>query len=135
MKRGRGQLEKKVCVDRLETVGFYVKAMELWDCFWEDSEILGKDYRGREIVRQLVRSVGSIGANIEEGYGRGFGKEYPQYLRITRGSARESRGWYGRARKLLPEPILLERINILNEIIGAISKAVQTLERKGRQGK
>lgn len=25
----------------------------------------------------MVRCVGSIGANIEEGYGRGFGKEYP----------------------------------------------------------
>ena len=81
-------MEKDAWVDRLETVRFYVKAMELWDLFWDDSEILGKDYRGREIAKQLTRSVGSVGANIEEGYGRGFGKEYPHYLRIARGSAR-----------------------------------------------
>jgi four helix bundle protein len=32
-----------------------------------------KDIRGRAIAEQLIRSVGSICANIEEGYGRGFG--------------------------------------------------------------
>lgn len=76
---------------------FYQFAMELWKACWDDSELMVNDVRGREIVKQLTRNDGSISANIEEGYERGFGKEYPQFLRIARGSARESKGWYQRA--------------------------------------
>lgn len=67
--------------DRLEELGFYKMAMELWDDFWKDSEILMNDLRGKEIARQLTKSIGSTTANIEEGYGRGFGKEYPHFLK------------------------------------------------------
>ncbi len=62
--------------DRLNEVLFYQMSVELWNEHWNDCDILVKDVRGREIVKQLTRSVGSISANIEEGYGRGFGKEY-----------------------------------------------------------
>jgi four helix bundle protein len=126
------KMDSAETMDRLETVGFYIKAQQLWDDFWEDSEIIGKDYRGREIVKQLTRSVGSIAANIEEGYGRGFGKEYPQFLRIARGSARETKGWYQRAKRLLAEAVLAKRVSTLNQIIGAISKAIRTLESRKR---
>lgn len=78
--------------DRLDEIGFYTLALELWNDTWNDTEILMLDFRGKEISRQLIRAVGSISANIEDGYGRGFGKEYPHYLRISRGSARESKG-------------------------------------------
>jgi four helix bundle protein len=80
--------------DGLEKLRFYKMSLEIWDNCWNDSEIFMKDIRGIEIARHLTRSVCSISANIEEGYGRGFGKEYPQFLRIARGSARESKGWY-----------------------------------------
>ena len=73
--------------DGLEELRFYKMALELYDLCWSDTEILQKDFRGKEIAKQLIRSCGSISANIEEGYGRGFGKEYPHFLRIARGSA------------------------------------------------
>jgi four helix bundle protein len=91
-----------------------------------------KDLRGREIVRQMVRSIGSIAANIEEGYGRGFGKEYPQYLRTSRGSARESKGWYQRASHLLPTTVITERLALLDKIIAKLSRMIQTLETRHR---
>ena len=50
--------------DRLESFGIYQLACQLFDDFWADSEILGKDYRGRELVKQQVRSLDSICANI-----------------------------------------------------------------------
>ena len=78
--------------DRLESFGIYKLACELFDCFWADSEILGKDYRGRELVKQQVRSLDSICANIEEGYGRGENKEFPQHLKIARGKHARVRG-------------------------------------------
>ena len=87
--------------DRLGEIIFYRLSLELWDGCWADTDILAKDFRGKEIAKQLIRSVGSISANIEEGYGRGFGKEYPQFLRIARGSARESKGWYTKSKFLL----------------------------------
>ena len=95
--------------DRLESFGIYKLSCQLFDEFWSDSEILGKDYRGKELVRQQIRSLDSICANIEEGYGRGFGKELPYHLRIARGEARESKGRYMRCRHLLPEDILTIR--------------------------
>ena len=119
--------------DRLEELEFYRLAMQLWELFWQDSEKLAKDFRGREIARQMVRCIGSIAANIEEGYGRGFGKEYPQHLRYSRGSAREARGWYQRALPLLGRELVQERDEMLSRLIGMLSNAIQSLERKNRR--
>ena len=83
--------------DRLDSFRIYKLACQLFDDFWNDSEIVGKDYRGRELVKQQIRSLDSVCANIEEGYGRGFNKEMPQHLKIARGEARESKGRYRRA--------------------------------------
>lgn len=116
--------------DSLEDYRVYLTARQLFDAFWDDSETLSRDVRGRELVRQQVRSLDSICANIEEGYGRGFGKEWPHYLRIARGSARESRGRYERCARLLAAEVLAERASALNQIIGGLTKTIQTAERK-----
>ena len=68
-------------------------------------------------MSQLLRSSGSISANIEEGYGRGFGKDYARFLRITIGSARETRGWYWRDRKALELEVVQHRMNLTTDII------------------
>jgi four helix bundle protein len=115
--------------DKLDELIFYQKSLTLWDEFWNDSEILMKDIRGREIAKQMTKCVGSISANIEEGYGRGFGKEYPQFLRIARGSARESRGWYKKSKFLLPEELVTKRDSALGEIIAMLAKTISTLEK------
>src|SRR5580704_16468276 len=94
--------------DRLESFGIYQLARRLFDDFWKDSELLMKDIRGRELVRQQVRSLDSVCANMEEGFGRGFGKELPQHLKISRGEARESRGRYERCSPLLPPELVTE---------------------------
>ena len=88
--------------DRLENFGIYKLACQLLDDFWIDPEIVGKDYRGNELVKQQVRSLDSVCANREEGYGPGFNKEMPQHLKIARGEARESKGRYRRMKFLLP---------------------------------
>ncbi len=46
--------------DRLESFGIYQLSRQLFAEFWDDSEILGRDYRGRELVKQQVRSLDSI---------------------------------------------------------------------------
>lgn len=118
--------------DALDKVIFYQKSLQLWELFWKDSEVLMADVRGRELARQLTRSVDSVSANIEEGYGRGFGKEYPQFLRYSRGSARESKGRYRRCIPLLSERVVNERIGLLDEIIAMETKTIETLENKNK---
>lgn len=117
-------------IDRLESFRVYQLARQLFSDFWVDSEVVGQDYRGKELVRQQIRSLDSICANIEEGYGRGFGKEFPQHLRIARGEARESRGRYERMPPWLASDVLEDRLKRLDNIIGGLTATMSTLERK-----
>ena len=98
----------------------YRKALFLYDLLWEDCDKLSADRRGKAIVDQIIRSTGSISANIEEGHGRGFGKEYGYFLRVAAGSARETKGWYWRRRNLLPQNVLDHRLSLLDETIGLL---------------
>jgi len=125
----RQQRECKV-VDPLAKYPFYVKASSLYEKVLDDSETLGRDYRSREIVRQLVRSSGSIPANIEEGYGRGTRNEFVYFLTVACGSARETRGWYERSRRFLLPAVIEERQAAVDEIIALLVSTIRTL--KGR---
>ena len=106
--------------DRLWEFPAYQKALLLFDMAWEDCEKMLQDVRGRGNADQLNRGVGSISANIEEGYGRGFGKEYDYFLRVALGSARESRGWYYRSRRFLSPTVMQHRYALLDEIIALL---------------
>jgi len=116
--------------DRLESFGIYRLARQAFEEIWDDSEILGKDYRGRELAKQQVRSLDSVCANIEEGYGRGFGKELPQHLKIARGEARESRGRYERCSRLLSAETIAKRTETLSKIVGGLTKTIRTIENR-----
>ena len=98
----------------------YRYALFLSDLAWFDAEKIIKDSRGRGIAWQLVDSAGSIAANIEEGYGRGFGKDYSRFLRISLGSARETKGWYYRSRHVLEEQVVHHRMALIDEIIASL---------------
>ena len=119
--------------DRLESFGIYQLARQLFEDFWKDSDILLKDQRGRELTKQQVRSLDSVCANMEEGFGRGFGKELPQHLKISRGEARESRGRYERCNHLLPPETIAQRVSTLSHIIGGLSKTIQTIESRSNR--
>lgn len=106
----------------------YPKALLLFDLVWEDSEKLIRDTRGREIAKQIVRSAGSVSANIDEGFGRGIDRgEYVQFLRYALGSARETRSWYYKSRHLLTEEVVQHRMDLCSEIIALL---VTTINRR-----
>jgi four helix bundle protein len=88
---------------------------------------------GSFVAQQLIRSVGSISANIEEGYGRGQGREYSFFLRVSMGSARESRGWYWRGRHSLPKDVVDHRIGLLDEIIAMLAPNIQRQKMLGQK--
>lgn len=106
----------------------YRKAMYLFDLVWQDCSLLRGDPRGHELVHQLIRSSGGICANMEEAFGRGVGmQDHIRILRIALGEARETQGWYLRARHCLPNELLDQRLNLINEVISLI---VTTISRQ-----
>lgn len=121
-----GQVPSHIQDDSLWEMETYCKALFLSDLVWHDCELLLKHELGKPIARQLIRSAGSIPANMEEGFGCGFGKDYARFLRISLGSARESRGWYYRGRRLLKPEVLEHRMKLLKTIIaGLVTMAKQ----------
>ena len=111
------QVPKSITQDPLWDFETYRKALFLSDLAWYDSEKLLADSRGRSTAWQLIDSAGPIAANIEEGYGRGHGKDYARFLRISLGSARETRGWYYRGRHALEPEVVKHRMTLADEII------------------
>jgi len=84
---------------------------------WQDVTQLRGDFRTRSLSDQLYRALGSISANIAEGYSRGTGRDRAHFYEYALGSARESRDWYYKARHILSEPVLEHRSKILTQII------------------
>jgi four helix bundle protein len=104
---------------------YYQLAMYLYDMAWQDCGVMKKDYRGREVGRQLIRSAGGIAANMEEGYGRGIGtQDHRRIMRIALGEARETQGWYHRSRHLLPKELLAKRLDLINQIVSLLVRAI-----------
>ena len=109
----------------------YPRALFLYELTWEDCGKFSGDRRGRAIAEQVIRSAGSIGANIEEGYGRGIGsKSYLYFLRVSIGSARETKGWYFRARRLLSPEVLEHRLTLLDEVIGLLATEISRHQKR-----
>ena len=106
---------------------YYRLALYLYDLVWNDSEVLLRDPRGRDLARQMVRSSGSLCANIEEAYGRGIGSaDGLRVLRIALGEARELQGWYVRSRHLLGDEMLAQRLPLLEKIIVMLTRSISS---------
>ncbi len=108
----------------LEQFGAYRKARELFDLVIRDMESLKADPRCYRLIAQQVASADSICANIEEGYGRLSRVEYTRFLDIARGSARETRGRYERMKHWLTQNVIIERVKLIDEIIGILTSSI-----------
>ena len=115
------QVPDYVTSDKLWDFDVYRKSLVLHDLAWRDSDKLLPHPKAKHHVRQLLQSVGSVSANIEEGYGRGFGKDYARFQRIAIGSAREAHGWYFRVRHILDQSTVNHRNMLLTEIIKGLT--------------
>jgi four helix bundle protein len=98
--------------------------MFLADISWKDAKKLSTDNCARSLSDQLYRSVGSISANIEEGYSKQSAKDRARFYEYALGSARESRGWYYKGRHVLGDAVAEHRMDVSTQIIRLLIKMV-----------
>ena len=103
--------------DPLWTVEAYRLALFAADVAWRDVTKLMQDKRTQGLAGQLYDAIGSIGANISEGYSRGSGKDRARFYEYALGSARESRTWYFDGRHMLGKQVTDHRMNFLTQMI------------------
>jgi four helix bundle protein len=102
--------------DSLWKVKVYRLALFSCKIGWQDITKLSREGRTRSLSDQLYRALGSISANIAEGYSRGTSKERAHFYEYALGSAREARDWYYKTEEILPAPVVAHRIMLLSEI-------------------
>jgi four helix bundle protein len=110
--------------DPLWRMEVYRLGLFIGDVAWFDVSKLAKDHRTLEISDQLYRSVGSISANIAEGYSKASKKDQARFYEYSLGSAREARDWYFKARHILGNEVALHRMRLLVQIIRPLLKIV-----------
>src|SRR5689334_10993176 len=91
------------------------------DLGWSDTTKLFRDGRTVKLAAQLSDAIGSIGANLSEGYSRGYQKDRARFYEYALGS-RESRTWYFDARHVVGNSVTEHRIRLHTHIIRLLLK-------------
>jgi four helix bundle protein len=110
--------------DTLWKMAAYRLALFATDVGWHDVTRLMQDRCTLGLADQLYRALGSVGANLAEGYSRGTGRDRARFYEYALGSARESRDWYYKGRHLLPEALTQHRLQLLTRIIQLLLVAI-----------
>jgi four helix bundle protein len=113
-----------ITADSLWTVEAYRLSLFLADISWHDAKKLSKDNCTRSLADQLYRSVGSMSANLEEGYSKQSPKDRARFYEYALGSARESRGWFYKGRHVLGEPVSTHQMELCTQAIRLLIKMV-----------
>jgi len=103
--------------DVLWKMAVYRYSLFLCDLGWLDVTKMQQDRRTIGLSDQLYRALGSISANIAEGYSRGTGKDRARFYEYALGSAREARNWYFVGRQILGEKVIQHRLQLTTELI------------------
>lgn len=98
--------------DSLWNMKAYRLALFLGEISWRDVSKLMRDKRTISLADQLYRSVGSIGANLAEGYSRGTGRDRARFYEYSLGSVRESKDWYYKGRHILGDNVVDHRLSL-----------------------
>jgi len=94
------------------------------DIGWNDVLALSKNNLMYSVADQLHRSLGSISANLAEGYSRSKGLDRARFFEFSLGSARESRDWYYKSRHVLSAEVINHRLGLVTQIIAMLTPVI-----------
>ena len=117
--------------DPLWNMRVYRLALFVGDIGWHDVVKLGQDQRTLSMADQLYRALGSISANIAEGYSRSSGRDQARMHEYALGSAREARDWYWKSRHILGNEVTLHRLELISQIIRLLMVIVPNERKSG----
>jgi len=118
--------------DSLWKMKAYRLALFVGDLGWHDVTKLMQDKRTLDMADQLYRALGSISANIAEGYSRSTGKDRARFFEYSLGSARESREWYHKGCHVLGDAVADHRLQLLTEIICLLTVTIPDQRERDR---
>jgi four helix bundle protein len=145
--RGRGEkmMDKELSFDewrntvseRLRSEKFwqmtvYQKALYQYELLWNDTQVWMKDLRGQPLVKQVIASADSVCSNLEEGFGRGYGKQLLLFYGYSLGSARETKGRIYRARAFYQASMLEQRLHLASEVVALLLTEINRQQRYPR---
>jgi four helix bundle protein len=120
--------------DPIWRLNCYREALFLVDRVRDDVRQLGGPAENKDVKEQLLTAVGSIAANIGEGYGRLTAADRTRFFSYALGSIREAVAWYQALRPPEEHPGIEDRIVRLSRIRRMVLGLLGRLrERKGRK--
>jgi four helix bundle protein len=120
-----GTVPSEITNDPIWKLEVYRLALFADDIGWNDILALSTNNLMWSVADQLHRSLGSISANLTEGYSRSKGLDRARFFEISLGSARESRDWYYKSRHVLSDDVIKHRMGLVTHIIGMLTPMIQ----------
>ena len=102
--------------DQLARMRVYQLARKLLVYSWHDAEKLRHHQVTEKVSGQLYAAVGSIAANLGEGYSRSSGRDRARIFEYALSSVRESMTWYRSGEPILGVELVQDRLDILEEM-------------------
>jgi len=98
----------------------------------EDVKKFPNTIGARIVADQLLRSIGSISANIAEGFNSKTTRKYLSYLDISLNSSAEAENWYYKVRDTnwLDKNIVNRRVETCTIICRMLNAMINSLEKK-----
>ena len=120
-----GAVPTEITKDPIWKLEVYRLALFADDISWHDVLALSKERLMWSVADQLHRALGSISANLTEGYSRSKGLDRARFFEISLGSARESRDWYYKSRHVISDEVIKHRMGLTTHIIAMLTPMIQ----------
>lgn len=120
--------------DPIWRLNCYREALFLVDRVRDDARHFGTPAENKDAKEQLLTAVGSIAANVGEGYGRPSVADRTRFFSYALGSIREAVAWYQVLRPPGEQPVIDDRLARLGRVRRMVLGLLGRLrERKGRK--
>ena len=133
---GHESKRPKSAVKHFTDLKVWQKAHQLFLDVLQDIEYFPRTAAGRVLQDELLRSVGSISANVAEGFNARSTTEYIHYLDIARRTASESENWYYKIRDagFLKVEVAERRVDQCVEVCKMLQSMISKLEKRCIKG-